>query len=56
MIRIIERYLAEIIILTIFVIAFSSCTSNYKYSQDFNRFHKEVTYMSVECENCDEID
>ena len=56
MTKIIERYLAEIIVLTIFVMAFSSCTSNHTYCQDFNRFHKEITYTSVECQNCDEID
>mgnify|MGYP003123750796 FL=1 len=45
--KIIEQNLAEIIIISIFILAFSSCTNQYE--------NNEEMYV-IDCYNCDEID
>ena len=45
--KIIEQNLAEIIVISIFILAFSSCTNQYE--------NNEEMYV-IDCYNCDEID
>lgn len=58
--RIIENHLAEIIVLSIMLIAFSSCTSTHYVCDAYavnDELNKELMYTSSnDCENCDEID
>jgi len=58
--RIIENHLAEIIVVSIMLIAFSSCTSTHYVCDAYainDESNKELMYTSSnDCENCDEID
>ena len=57
--KIIERNLAEIIIISIFIIAFSSCGSTKEMKECCKKTAQEVYEyegLVVDCNNCDEID
>ena len=59
MIKIIERNVAEIIILGILLIILSSCGSTNKIKKCCQKTAQEVYEyegLIVDCENCDEID
>ena len=61
--KIIEQNLAEIIVTTVFIVCFSSCTSTKQIQEPVKECCEktvqavyEYERLVVDCENCDEID
>ena len=61
--KIIEQNLAEIIVTTVFIVCFSSCTSTKQIQEPMKECCEKTAQaiyeyegLVVDCENCDEID
>jgi len=61
--KIIEQNLAELIVTTVFVVCFSSCTSTKQIQEPMKECCEKTAQaiyeyegLVVDCENCDEID
>ena len=59
--KIIEQNLAEIIVTTVFIVCFSSCTSTKQIQEKDCCDKAEIVtqsdyYTNLDCPNCDEID
>ena len=61
--KIIEQNLAELIVITVFIVCFSSCTSTKKIQEPVKECCEKTVQevyeyegLVVDCENCDEID
>ena len=61
--KIIEQNLAEIIVTTVFIVCFSSCTSTKQIQEPVKECCEKTVQavyeyegLVVDCENCDEID
>ncbi len=54
--KIIEQNLAEIIVTTVFIVCFSSCTSTKQIQEPMKECCEKTVQVVIDCENCDEID